>query len=302
MKRREFRARQLSLALFTDAQARSRTQARSSQGLTSGGQLILKRASALLPSGEWNDDHYDVLADGIVVGRIFNARRAGRLALDVDVPLRSRARAETRARLCGDTRRRDGGVREQLAAGITRRVAPPLVIRSPQPVAHCHSELDALGWGNQPLSAAFNKFDIADPVALAPTQARFFILGIERRAHAAQQRSIDVLKCVHIHDGIEASVEAAGDHWHHAARGADMEVGGPGAESVLRQARAVFHSDLERSGGTGGPDAAVLGTERARAGACRDLGWLRFPVQREGDVAAVAAARDQHVCTGAIAP
>jgi hypothetical protein len=29
------------------------------------GQLILKRASALLPSGEWNDDHYDVLADGV---------------------------------------------------------------------------------------------------------------------------------------------------------------------------------------------------------------------------------------------
>jgi hypothetical protein len=27
------------------------------------GQLILKRASALLPSGEWNDDHYDVLAE-----------------------------------------------------------------------------------------------------------------------------------------------------------------------------------------------------------------------------------------------
>ena len=40
------------------------------------GQLILKRASALLPSGEWNDDHYDVLADGIVVGRIFKVHAA----------------------------------------------------------------------------------------------------------------------------------------------------------------------------------------------------------------------------------
>jgi hypothetical protein len=36
-------------------------------------QLILKRASASRPSGEWNDDDYDVLADGVVVGRIFNA-------------------------------------------------------------------------------------------------------------------------------------------------------------------------------------------------------------------------------------
>jgi hypothetical protein len=35
--------------------------------------LILKRASASRPSGEWNDDDFDVLADGIVVGRIFYA-------------------------------------------------------------------------------------------------------------------------------------------------------------------------------------------------------------------------------------
>jgi hypothetical protein len=36
-------------------------------------QLILKRASAGRPSGEWSDDDYDVLADGVVVGRIFKA-------------------------------------------------------------------------------------------------------------------------------------------------------------------------------------------------------------------------------------
>jgi hypothetical protein len=35
--------------------------------------LILKSASASRPSGEWNDDDYDVLADGVVVGRIFYA-------------------------------------------------------------------------------------------------------------------------------------------------------------------------------------------------------------------------------------
>jgi hypothetical protein len=33
--------------------------------------LILKRASASRPSGEWDDDDFDVLADGVVVGRIF---------------------------------------------------------------------------------------------------------------------------------------------------------------------------------------------------------------------------------------
>jgi hypothetical protein len=39
-------------------------------------QLILKRASASRPSGEWNDDDFDVPADGAVVGRIFKANAA----------------------------------------------------------------------------------------------------------------------------------------------------------------------------------------------------------------------------------
>ena len=36
-------------------------------------KLILKRASDNRPSGEWNDDDYDVLNDGKVVGRIMKA-------------------------------------------------------------------------------------------------------------------------------------------------------------------------------------------------------------------------------------
>jgi hypothetical protein len=35
--------------------------------------LILKRALASRPSREWSDDGYDVLADGVIVGRIFKA-------------------------------------------------------------------------------------------------------------------------------------------------------------------------------------------------------------------------------------
>jgi hypothetical protein len=35
--------------------------------------LILKHASASRPSGEWNDDAFDVLADGLMVGRIMKA-------------------------------------------------------------------------------------------------------------------------------------------------------------------------------------------------------------------------------------
>jgi hypothetical protein len=44
--------------------------------------LILKRASASRSSGEWSDDDYDVLADGVVVGR--HAGSLARIALDVD--------------------------------------------------------------------------------------------------------------------------------------------------------------------------------------------------------------------------
>jgi len=38
--------------------------------------LILKRASVSRPSGEWNDDDFDVLADGTVVGRILEVHAA----------------------------------------------------------------------------------------------------------------------------------------------------------------------------------------------------------------------------------
>ena len=33
--------------------------------------LVLKRGSASRSSGEWRDDDYDVLENGVVVGRIF---------------------------------------------------------------------------------------------------------------------------------------------------------------------------------------------------------------------------------------
>jgi hypothetical protein len=39
-------------------------------------RLILKRASASRPSGEWNADDFDVAADGAVAGRIFKVKAA----------------------------------------------------------------------------------------------------------------------------------------------------------------------------------------------------------------------------------
>ena len=38
--------------------------------------LILKRTSALRPSGQWRDNDYDVLEDGKVVGRMFHLEAA----------------------------------------------------------------------------------------------------------------------------------------------------------------------------------------------------------------------------------
>jgi hypothetical protein len=49
------------------------TACRTKNNMTS---LILSRASASRSSGEWSDDDYDVLADGVVVGRIMKAAAA----------------------------------------------------------------------------------------------------------------------------------------------------------------------------------------------------------------------------------
>ena len=38
--------------------------------------LVLKRASASRQSGEWNNDDFDVLAEGVVVGRIMKVHAA----------------------------------------------------------------------------------------------------------------------------------------------------------------------------------------------------------------------------------
>src|SRR6516165_4341088 len=84
--------------------------------------LVLKRASASRPSGEWNDDDYDVLAEGIVVGRIMNAAAcAGGHVMVVDARVRIPRGPHPDARLRGDARGRDGRVRQELAAGVVLR-------------------------------------------------------------------------------------------------------------------------------------------------------------------------------------
>jgi len=84
--------------------------------------LVLKRASASRTSGEWREDDFDVLADGVVVGRIMKAEAApGRDPMDVDAGFRPSRRPHAHSRICGDTRGRHGSIREELAAGISTR-------------------------------------------------------------------------------------------------------------------------------------------------------------------------------------
>jgi hypothetical protein len=83
--------------------------------------LVLKRASASRPSGEWNDDDFDVLADGAVVGRIMRVHAApGGNAVDADTCFRSPRGPHANARLYRDARGRHGGVREKLAEGVVQ--------------------------------------------------------------------------------------------------------------------------------------------------------------------------------------
>jgi len=107
--------------------------------------LILKRASASRPSGEWNDDDYDVLADGVVVGRIMKANAAPvgapwmwRLLFDFH-EARRRTATSRRARLRWRHSRRAGGENEQKApadcphpskqvqGALIKRPDPPIV-------------------------------------------------------------------------------------------------------------------------------------------------------------------------------
>jgi hypothetical protein len=82
-------------------------------------QLILKRASASRPSGEWNDDDFDVFANGEVVGRIFKANAA-----PVGSPwmwtlaFGHHEDRNANPRLRCDARGRHGCIRQELAAGV----------------------------------------------------------------------------------------------------------------------------------------------------------------------------------------
>jgi hypothetical protein len=85
-------------------------------------QLILKRANASRPSGQWSEDDYDVLYEGEVVGRIMKVTAAPE-----DTPWMwtlaygASPRPLADARLRGHARGCDGRLRQELATAISPR-------------------------------------------------------------------------------------------------------------------------------------------------------------------------------------
>jgi hypothetical protein len=74
--------------------------------------FILKIAAALRHLWRWSDDHYDVLENGVVVGRISKETAAPQVGVG-QRPLGGHGQAR-RARLWGNPRSCDGRVRQEL--------------------------------------------------------------------------------------------------------------------------------------------------------------------------------------------
>jgi hypothetical protein len=100
-----------------------------------------RRASASRPSGEWNDDDFDVLADGEAVGRIFNANAAPVGSPWMWTLIFPHHIGRTPTHGYAATRGRDGGVCQELATGV--KESPGLV---PRLQSHEDIHEPANGW------------------------------------------------------------------------------------------------------------------------------------------------------------
>jgi len=95
--------------------------------------LVLKRASASRPSGEWNDDDFDVLADGVVIGRILKvhaapvgSRGCGRWPLDIMRTARQRTAMLRHAKRQWRHSQIVGGGSETIRLLVAQKVAESL--------------------------------------------------------------------------------------------------------------------------------------------------------------------------------
>jgi hypothetical protein len=115
-------------------------------------QLVLKR-SPLGP--DQNQEEYDVIADGAVVGRISGVRGA---AMGVDPSLWLPGGQDADARLRSYARGRHDGVCEKLAAERSMKVRFP-TCRLPHGSRCVRRVLDTLAFGNVSIAASRSKSD-----------------------------------------------------------------------------------------------------------------------------------------------
>jgi hypothetical protein len=115
---------------------------------------VLRWKSAWHVSGNWNEDDFDVLASGEVVGRIFKVPcSSGWLALDMDAYVRLSRGSNADARLCRDPRRRHGTGR---TSSKERERADQLVTAQDRMVAELealHSLLEAAQQAAPPVTS-----------------------------------------------------------------------------------------------------------------------------------------------------
>jgi hypothetical protein len=69
-------ANETSRRKATEAAATEAATAATTTAAAVMSSLILKRAATSRPSGQWSDDDFDVLEDGVVVGRISKEQAA----------------------------------------------------------------------------------------------------------------------------------------------------------------------------------------------------------------------------------
>ena len=137
--------------------------------------------------------------------------------------------------------------------------------------------------------------DAVDPVACSARKTRFDGLPIKVRTLSANKRWVDALESVDVDDGVQAIGDLAGHEGYRSASGANVERRRFRSEHVLRHRGPIANPRMQCRPGLRCPDAAMLGAKSAAARTRGDRRGIPRPVEREGDIAAVAFAVDPHL-------
>lgn len=142
------------------------------------------------------------------------------------------------------------------------------------------------------LDAAFREFDVSYPIALTPSKALMLAFPVEIRGGMLKLRNVEILKGLRIDHGVEVAFNFTRHYRNHSAFEANMELSGARSKRVQGQVRSIFDIYPKRGRGQRCPDSAVFSTESARASARRHILWVRFALERQRNVPAMATPCD----------